>query len=163
YTSGVAPGARSFIGHAGPLLRDPLAFLTALPQYGDVVDIRVGPARITVICHPDLVHQLLMNDRVFDKGGPLYVRLREVIGSGVGSCPRDAHRKQRRLMQPAFHASRLRGYADEMCRQITAQTDTWRDGKTIDVYRTMTSITSRIIARTLFSTPEAAAHTTAFA
>ncbi|MGW5383919.1 cytochrome P450 [Nocardia sp. NPDC003963] len=163
YTHGVAPGSRPLIGHAAALALDPLGFLRRLPAHGDLVDLRVGSARVIVVCEPTLVHHMLVHDRVYDKGGPLYSRLREVIGSGVGSCPSQDHRGQRRLVQPAFHPSRILAYATEMQRQTLTATDAWRDGEVVAVYPAMTAITSRIIARTLFSTPETIAETNAFA
>ena len=44
-----------------------------------------GPEPL-VVCHPELTHQVLVNDRDFDKGGPWVDRLREIIGDSVLSC-----------------------------------------------------------------------------
>ena len=48
----LAPGALPVLGHIGPLLRDPWAFLNGLPAHGQLVRIRVGPeqsARLDVL------------------------------------------------------------------------------------------------------------------
>ncbi|WP_063043761.1 cytochrome P450 [Nocardia pseudovaccinii] len=162
YTRASAPRRLPLIGHAAGL-RDPLSLLTSLPQYGDLVSLWIGPAHLLIVCHPDLARDVLTHDRIYDKGGMLYERLREVIGSGVGSCPSDAHRGQRRLVQPAFHRSRMAGYAAEMTRQLALESGRWRDGGTLAVYPALTSVTSRIIAKTLFSSDEITAHTDEFA
>ena len=50
------------LGHAPRLMRDPLGFLTGLPAHGDIVDIMIGAMRVSVVCHPRLVHQMLLNE-----------------------------------------------------------------------------------------------------
>lgn len=145
-----APGALPLLGHALPLLRDPLAFLRSLPAHGDLVTIRLGTRPAVVVCDPGVVHEVLVNDHTYDKGGPFYDRVREFVGNGLASCPHDQHRRQRRLLQPAFHSTRLTGYAHHMTEQITAVTDTWHDGQVIDVYAEMTTITARTLIATLF-------------
>nr|WP_284291700.1 cytochrome P450 [Angustibacter aerolatus] len=63
---------------------------------------------------------MLVNDRVFDKGGPLYDRARESMGNGLVTCPHEGHRKRRRAVQPAFTAERVavysRGVAEVLAR-----------------------------------------------
>src|SRR5215813_10945485 len=44
-----APGALPLLGHALPLLRDPLRFLNFLPSRGDVVAVRIGPFKAMVV------------------------------------------------------------------------------------------------------------------
>lgn len=83
----LAPRALPLLGHALPLLRDPLAFIMSLSEYREMVRVRLGPTTAMLICHPDLTRQVFLNDRVFDKGGPIYDRIREVIGDGLSTCP----------------------------------------------------------------------------
>ncbi|MFI1812100.1 cytochrome P450 [Streptomyces sp. NPDC020422] len=154
-----APRALPLIGHVIPLLRDPLAFLNSLPALGELVRIRLGPLSVVVICDPELTRQALLDDRVFDKGGPLYDRLREVIGDGVVSCRHQDHRRLRRLSQPAFHPSRLPDYARAMTACVQETTEAWRDGQVLDVPAEMMATSARIITATLFSDAlPAAAH-----
>ncbi|MEU8761766.1 cytochrome P450 [Streptomyces sp. NPDC048659] len=146
-----APRALPLLGHVVPLLRDPLAFLTALPALGELVRVRLGPIGVVVICDPELTRQALLDDRTFDKGGPLYDRLREVIGNGVISCPHQDHRRLRRLSQPAFHPGRLPDYARAMTDRTRETTDTWRPGQVLDVPAEMLRVSAAIATATLFS------------
>ncbi|MFH7594113.1 cytochrome P450 [Streptomyces racemochromogenes] len=148
-----APGRLPVLGHLIPMVRDPLAFLSSLPAAGDVVEIRLGPVRAVVVCDPGLTHQVLTDDRTFDKGGEFIERLKEVIGDGVGLCPHRLHRRQRRLMQPAFHPDRMARYADVMNEQITGLVRTWRPGQVLDVYAEMTDLTANVLVATMFSSP----------
>lgn len=145
-----APGALPIIGHTPSLLRDPLKFLTSLPAYGDLVRIGVGPVPVVMVCDPSLTEHVLRHDRVFDKGGRFFERGREVIGNGLITCPYSAHRRQRRLLQPAFGRDRMPGYAEVMTRQITALTDSWRDGQTLDINAETKTLTSTVTTIALF-------------
>ncbi|MBY8886990.1 cytochrome P450 [Streptomyces sp. PTM05] len=146
-----APHALPLLGHILPLLRDPLDFLLSLHAQGDLVRIRIGPVPAVVVCEPRLTWDVLRNDRVFDKGGAFFDRGREVAGNGLGTCPFSHHRRQRRLLQPAFHPRRLPSYATVMIDRINAVTDSWRDGQILDVVEEMTHITSATTVAAMFS------------
>ena len=146
----VAPGSRPLLGHLVPVLRSPLAFFAALPESGDVVEIRLGPRKAYVVCSPDLTDQVLRDDRTFDKGGPLIEAVRHAIGDGVVTCPHSAHRRQRRLVQPAFRVARMPGYAATAMEQVAAVTDSWREGRPLDVVAEMHTLTARVTTATMF-------------
>ncbi|MFF4545740.1 cytochrome P450 [Streptomyces sp. NPDC001406] len=151
-TTGVAPGGLPLLGHAIPLRRRPLDFLAALPAHGDLVEVRLGPQRTYLVCHPDLVQQVLRDSRTFDKGGPLFDKVRLLTGNGLATSSWADHRRQRRLMQPAFRPERMAGYATVMDHEIGAMLDSWEEGRAFDVNAAMQALTARIIVRTLFST-----------
>ncbi|MCF3104849.1 hypothetical protein IPZ58_25125 [Streptomyces roseoverticillatus] len=104
----------------------------------------MGTMAAVVACTPGLTRRILHDDRTFDKGGPLYERLREVLGDGLGCCSHSQHsqhsqhRRQRRLCQPAFHPARLSHYAPVMARRTAATAGAWSDGQEIDVHAEMT-------------------------
>ncbi|MGI5170857.1 cytochrome P450 [Spirillospora sp. CA-253888] len=150
--AGAAPGALPLVGHAWSLLRDPLAFADRLPSHGDLVEVRLGPARAYVPCSPELLARVLRDGRTFDKGGPFYDRARSVLGNGVGTCRYAEHRRQRRLLQPAFTTARLDRYSDVMAAQFTALADRWHDGQVVDAYPELYEAAMRTVLATLFST-----------
>ncbi|MFJ1598664.1 cytochrome P450 [Streptomyces sp. NPDC088261] len=147
----LAPRALPLLGHALPLLRDPLAFVMSLSGYRQMVRVRLGPSTAVMICDPALTRQVFLNDRVFDKGGPIYDRIREVIGDGLSTCAYPLHRRQRRLCQPAFHPSRLPGYGAVFARAAELKTGTWRDGDVLDITQEMMTLTTRGTMETIFS------------
>ncbi|MFD8320724.1 cytochrome P450 [Kitasatospora purpeofusca] len=147
----LAPKARPLVGHAVRLLRDPLAFLTGLPEYGDLVRVRIGPFTMHVVCGAELTHQVLLDDKTFDKGGPIFARVREVTGNGLASCLHDDHRKQRRLVQPAFRPERVVDYTHTMTAIADAATGAWQEGQVLDVPAEMMRITTATLAATAFS------------
>ncbi|MGW0336605.1 cytochrome P450 [Streptomyces sp. NPDC003011] len=133
------------------MFRRPLEFLNSLPAHGDLVEIRLGPLRAWVVCHPQLVHEMLRDTRTFDKGGTQYDRLRLLMGDGVVTCPHAEHRRQRRLLQPAFRPSRVAEHTDLMAEEAEAVSRAWQAGRKIDVSAAMTAMTTRVISRVLFS------------
>ncbi|MFE6904406.1 cytochrome P450 [Streptomyces sp. NPDC057717] len=151
FIAGSAPRPLPVVGHMFPLMRRPIDFLGSLSEYGDLVEIRLGPTPAYVPCHPALVRQVLTNDRVFDKGGPLYDRARAIVGNGLGSCPHSDHRRQRRLVQPAFHRQRMSHYATVMENEVSALTESWEEGQAIDAFPAFYDLALRISTRTLFA------------
>ncbi|WP_086821692.1 cytochrome P450 [Allokutzneria sp. NRRL B-24872] len=145
-----APGALPLIGHALSLIRDPWSFLTSLPRSGDLVEIGLGPWRAYVVCSPELTRQVLLDDRTYDKGGPMMETVRQVVGNGLGSCPHGQHRRQRRLNQPAFHSQRMPTYAAEMTAQVAATADSWHEDESVDVVATMEKCITRALIATMF-------------
>jgi pentalenene oxygenase len=139
------------LGHTVALLRDHLGFMNRLPLCGDLVQIRLGPLKVLVVSSPDLTRQLLLDDATFDKGGPLFDRVREALGNGLLTCPHADHRRQRRLLQPSFHRARLPGYAKEMSENATEMVGAWIDGQLIDVTTATQQITARSLAATIFA------------
>ncbi|MER5768584.1 cytochrome P450 [Streptomyces sp. NPDC001985] len=150
YTLATAPGALPLLGHTLALARRPLEFTAGLGDHGDLVRIVLGPRPTYVACHPDLVRSLLVGDRAFDKGGPVFDKLRETAGDGLITCPATEHRRQRRLTQPAFHRDRIAGYAPLMAEEIDRLTGGWRHGRTLDVTETMYRLTTAVAVRCLF-------------
>lgn len=151
YSQGHAPGALPLLGHTLRMIRHPLAFLCSLPAYGDLVWIRTGPFPVVVVCHPELTRQLLLDDRTFDKGGPMYERFQEVIGDGLAVLPHDQHQQMRRLTQPAFHPSRFPGYLPMMSQQINRAISDWHDGQCLDVLAETLKLTTSATVETMFA------------
>ena len=61
----------------------------------------------------------------------------------------DAHKRQRRLVQPAFHKKRLEAYL-QLMREYTDETwQRWRPGQTVDVYAELRVTIRRIVIRCL--------------
>jgi cytochrome P450 len=148
-TVGSAPGALPLLGHAPKLLRDPCGFLASLPAYGDLVYIRLGPQKALAVCDPELTHEVLVDDRTYDKGGQLVDRGRELFGDSLAICPYHKHRRQRRLVQPAFSRARMSTYAAIMTERIAAMMQTWQNGD-LDVRAELRAFTSGVTVKTMF-------------
>jgi len=147
---GTAPGALPVLGHAVQFFRDPLAFLLNASESDDVVAVRLGPSRVFLVCAPELVRQVLLNPRVFDKGGAVYDAFRTTFGEGVGACPFEPHRRKRNLVQPAFHRARIIEHAAMISDEVAAMTAGWQEGELIDLNTVMHRLTTTVGLRMLF-------------
>jgi cytochrome P450 len=134
------------------LARNPLELLEHTATYGDVAQIRIGPQAIVVVSHPDEIRRVLVTEqRSFTKGRAL-ARSKTLLGEGLLTSEGDAHLRQRRLVQPAFHRDRIAAYGRVMSDYTTEAMAAWRCGQTIDLYEEMMRLTLRIAGRTLFDT-----------
>lgn len=141
-------GGAPLIGHAWNLVRDPLGFLAALRDHGDLVRIRLGPRTAYAVCDPELVGQLLKSPE-YIVGGPLWDTLEVLLGKGVATSNGKLHRRQRRMMQPAFRPERIADYAKVMEEEARATAARWRSGDTVDVSAEMFRTAVRIVSRSL--------------
>lgn len=148
YTVEHASGLREFFH----LRRDPLAWFAEAAQRGiDIRTLRIGSRHIFQLNHPDLIRDVLItHDWNFVKGRGLRAS-RPVLGQGLLTSEGELHRRQRRLVQPAFHSARLASYADTMTACANSTCRTWTDGSVIAIDQEMMRLTLRIVGRTLFS------------
>ncbi len=145
------PPARWLGGNLREFRADPLGFLTdCARRFGDVVAIRLGPAQIRVLNHPDLVEDVLVTkNRLFRK----HFALREArpsLGDGLLTSEGDFWRRQRRLAQPAFHRDRIEAYGRVMVEYTERMLRGWTDGQARDVQADMMRLTLEIVTKTLF-------------
>lgn len=148
----MASGCLPVVGHTVAMLRDPVRFFASLPSCGDLVRVRFGPAEMIAVCDPELTRRMLLDDRTFDRGGPVFERAAEILGTaGLGTCQRADHRRHRRLCQPAFRRERIAEYDVMMTGQISACTGAWRDGQILDVLSETKRMSIRTLVRTMFS------------
>jgi epi-isozizaene 5-monooxygenase len=152
-TPELAGGAAPVLGHAWRLLHDPLTFLTSLRDSGELVTIRLGRRTAYVVSTPELVGELLTGrGRSTVVGGPLWEALDDLLGQGVATTNGEVHRRQRRMIQPAFRPERIAGYATIMAEEAEAMVARWRPGQVIDVFQQMFDFAVRTVARCLFGT-----------
>ena len=132
------------------LRRDRIEFLTGQAALGDVTTFRMGPARVFFINHPDLIRDVLVvNAHKFIKGRALQ-RAKTLLGDGLLTSEGDAHLRQRRMMQPAFHRLRIAEYARVMIKYADKMADAWQDGDVRDIDKEMMRLTLQIVGKTLF-------------
>ena len=144
-----AQRALPLLGYAVPFARDPLAFLERVRDAGPVVRLPIAGTAIWVVNDPSLVRTVLTSS-VYERG-PQADRLRIFLGNGLVTSDGSVHKRNRRLVQPAFHHRRIEEYAALMQQEASAMTDGWREGRPIDVTDALMQLTLRVVGRTLFS------------
>ncbi len=100
--------------------------------------------------HPDYIRDVLVTyNSNFVKGRALQ-RAKRLLGQGLLTSEGDLHRRQRLLVQPAFHRQRIASYGSVMVEHADRTSSRWRDGDTFDMSQEMTRLTLGIVAKTLF-------------
>ena len=100
------------------LLGRPFRFLSLLRAHGEVVRIYLGPLPMYLVTSPELAWQVLATQADgFDKG-MIFDKLRPLSGNGLANSNGEFHRRQRRLVWPAFHRERIAGYVHTMARWL---------------------------------------------
>ena len=101
--------------------------------------------------HPDLIRDLLVvNAHKFKKGRALQ-RAKRLLGEGLLTSEGEAHLRQRRMIQPAFHRQRIAEYAKAMVAYGEQMRDEWQTGEVRDIDREMMRLTLQIVGKTLFN------------
>ena len=140
------------VGHLAAFRARPIPFLMRLArEYGDLPHFRLVAHPAYLLNHPDLVREVLVTQQSKFVKSLALQRARILLGQGLLTSEGELHRRQRRLVQPAFHRERLNGYAQTMTECAARACSRWRDGATMDVSNEMMRLTLDIVARTLFS------------
>jgi cytochrome P450 len=138
-------------GHFRSFRKAPTEFLTRLAKLGDVTYFRMGPQQGYFINDPDLIRDVfVVNAHKFMKGRALQ-RAKSLLGEGLLTSEGEAHLRQRRMIQPAFHKARIADYARSMIDFGERMAASWQDGEVRDIDREMMHLTLQIVAKTLFS------------
>lgn len=147
------PGGVPLLGSLPALRRDMLGFLERLGEdHGDLAFFRIGPIRCLLVNHPEHIHRLLARETARLRKSWDTRELTVALGQGLLTSEGELWKRERRLIQPAFHNERVRGYGATMVERAEAMLDRWHDGARLDIHREMSHVTLDIAARTLFGT-----------
>jgi cytochrome P450 len=133
------------------MLRQTTEFVTEVARtYGDVASFLIGRRRIWLLSHPEHIRDVLVNRAADFTKGPALRMAKVTLGEGLLTSEGDFHRRQRRMMQGAFHAQRVADYAPVMVQFAERMRESWRPGRVLDVRAEMTQLTLEIISKILF-------------
>jgi len=107
----------------------------------------------TLVFHPDGVrHVVQENHQNYRKGGPSDQVLRVTLGNGLLTNNGDSWLTQRRLIQPAFHRSRIAGFGQLMTEGAASwlEETNFSPSESLDVFQQMSGLTLTIVCKALF-------------
>ncbi len=116
---------------------------------GGICEIPILAGSVVVVSAPDLVHEVLVTKAEQFVKGSSYRFLRPVVGDGLLTSEREQHRRQRRLMAPAFVHRRISAYAATMATYAERTQRGWTEGARIDIAKEMMKLTLAIAGKTL--------------
>ncbi len=145
------------LGNLLELQRDRLSMLKRLVyECGEIGSFRIGRRAIVVSNKPEHA-QIVLVDRADDfEKTPFLDLMRPLLGNGLLTSRNEFHRRQRKLVAPAFQYRRIAEYAAVMAEYAERSQARWVDGATIDVAEEMMRLTLWIIGKTLFDADVAA-------
>ncbi len=132
---------------------DRLALLRELArETGPIGRGSFGPGWAVLVNSPDLVQEVFI-DRVddFEKMPGMRNLARPFASDGLMISEGAHHRRQRRLVAPAFAHRRFAHYQQVIAKHSDRELEHWRDGATIDLRASMMRLGLAIIGETLFA------------
>ena len=126
--------------------------LRAHARYGDAFTIRIGTEPPWVmLAHPDAVREVFTGDPALLHAGKANVILRPFLGrESVLLLDGPEHLRQRKLMLPPFHGSRMTGYRDMVAEIAREHIAGWPRGEPLALAPRMQAITLEVVLRVIF-------------
>jgi len=103
-----------------------------------------------LVNRPDYIEAVLVTQHNNFEKSKDYRALRRVLGNGLLTSEGEFWRRQRKLVQPAFHQVRIAAYAEVMVSYTKTMLASWKDGQERDIHEAMMRLTLDIVAKTLF-------------
>ncbi|WXH34161.1 Epi-isozizaene 5-monooxygenase/(E)-beta-farnesene synthase [Myxococcus stipitatus] len=134
--------------------RDPLGFaMESFRKHGDVVHLKLGAQSTYLVSHPDHVRYFL-TENANNYAKPALVD-DPFLGNGLFVSEGAYWRRQRRLVQPAFHRERLAGLLSGMVDLIQRMLKSWEErgasAPPLDVSEEMGILSLWMTTRALYS------------
>ena len=140
------------LGELKPFIRNPPEYLNAMVhEYGSIVSIPLGINRVFLVNDPELVREVLVTQHdafIKDKKGRDVMG--RALGTGLVTSEGALHKRQRKLLQPAFQHRRIETYAPIMTDLTARQLDSWQGGEQRLISEDMNRLTMAIAVKTLF-------------
>ena len=141
----------------GAIRRDPLQYLNSVwSEYGDVVQFPIPRPPSYLVNEPGAVRRVLVgNSRNYGKSTIQYKALSLVTGEGLLTADTATWRRQRPLVQPAFHHETLDavvGHVSTATRRVIADWSALPDGSIVDADEYMMHAALEVVGHALFGT-----------
>jgi cytochrome P450 len=155
----LAPGPRGLPRYGSFFAwdRDPLGFMVrAQRRYGDIVHFRLGREPVYLLSHPDHVKHVMVDHAAnYTKpAGPPS----PLVGNGLFKSEGEFWKKQRGLIQPAFHRERLTSWVDTIAGATQDMLARWRpragSAEPFDVAEEMARLACSLMYRIVFTEPQ---------
>lgn len=146
------PKSRNPLGQLSEFRKDSIAFLTRIAkEYGDIVQFKIGPFRVILLNHPDYIKEVMSTQHAnFVKGRPLEMT-KKLFGEGLLTSEGDFHKRQSRIIQPAFHRKMIEAYSHAMTDSTVKMMEGWEEGMQFDIRNEMIKVSMDMAGKNLFN------------
>ncbi len=147
----VVPG-NPILGNILDFRRDRVGFMRRVASdLGDFARARHGVMPLAIVSSPELCHEVLIEKaELFHKGFGLSIFGRPLLGNGLLISEDAFHKRQRRMIAPAFVQKRIAEYAAVISARAGACAASWQDGAVVDASEEMMRFTLEVVGKTLF-------------
>jgi cytochrome P450 len=123
-------------------LRDATKLLPALAARGDVVHFKLGPQRVCLVNHPELIEQILVTDyKPLKRGGGVQG---QHFGRGSAfQLEGEEHERRRALIEQVFRREDVERLMTGLGAFALEAEAGWRDGDVVDIAAAMEAVTLR--------------------
>ena len=143
------PKGKPIIGVGLDFKKDPLAYITSLREYGDIVSARLGMINAIFLFNPEYIKYVLATNNSNYHKGRNYKYLKAVLGEGLVTIEDDTWKRHRQIIQPVFHTSQIVDYIKQFNDLTKDYVAKWsKMGEINDVYE-MSALTATIVTKTI--------------
>ncbi|MDJ0597709.1 MAG: cytochrome P450 [Crocosphaera sp.] len=156
--SDLPPGPKGYLFFKlSKLQHQPIEYLGGMwREYGDLVRLPIMPGlSLNLATHPDHAEHILSSHQERYGKPDLFLKSMSLVqGQGLFTSEGEVWRRQRRLMQPAFHQKQLAKLHNVILDCVESLLGEWSkkpEDEIIDIAAEMSRLTLKIVSSTLFS------------
>ena len=143
-----------FLKHSLEILKNPLPFHNAnFLLKGDTFKLKIGFANEVIFSRDAAFAEYVLqkNHKNFNKSKIQTVDLVKYVGKGLLTSEGELWKKQRQLIQPAFHKKQLANLLGKIQSAIQTEYKNVQSGKTIDMFAVFNDLAFQTVVKSLFS------------
>ena len=129
--------------------------LKLIDKYGGIFSLSVPFHRVAVASTPEFAKYILLDNTKNYTKSLAYQILKLLLGNGLLTSEGEFWKKQRRLIQPAFHRKKLEELTGMMIERAEQSAEKFKayagTGKAVNILPEMTALTLDVISKAMFS------------
>lgn len=138
-------------GNLKPFSADILGYLQSINQISSFTRFRILKTPVYFITDANLVNEVLTNkSQAYVRNRSFARRLRRLFGHGLLTSEGEEWKRLRKLSAPAFQPRSTNTYIPIILDELDTQMDEWKGHHAVDINKSMSRVTARIITRCIF-------------
>ncbi len=145
------PSEPMLIGSVYRRFKNPLGFFEELSnEFGPMAKFSLFTESFVLVSDPAMIEEVLIEKHASFHKGRALEKARVFLGNSVLVTEENEHRRQRKMLQPAFHRERIARYALSMATIAENWALQRKAGEELDLAVHMNRLTLEVVAATLF-------------